>query len=44
MVARDDVAIAGEIRSVTSLVITDGENRREGVIHLHDILRAKIVS
>jgi arabinose-5-phosphate isomerase len=36
-------AIAGEIRPITSLVITDGENRPEGVIHLHDILRAKIV-
>jgi arabinose-5-phosphate isomerase len=28
---------------VTSLVVVDGERRVRGVIHLHDILRAKIV-
>ncbi len=28
---------------ITSLVITDGGDRPVGVIHLHDILRAKIV-
>jgi arabinose-5-phosphate isomerase len=33
----------GELRPITSLVITDGQDRPEGVIHLHDILRAKIV-
>ena len=36
-------AIAGEQRPITSLVITDAGGRPEGVIHLHDILRAKIV-
>jgi arabinose-5-phosphate isomerase len=35
--------IAGEPRPITSLVITDGERRPVGVIHLHDILRAKVV-
>jgi arabinose-5-phosphate isomerase len=29
--------------AITSLVITDGAGRPEGVIHMHDILRAKIV-
>jgi CBS domain-containing protein len=36
-------AIAGEQRPITSLVIIDSGGRPEGVIHLHDILRAKIV-
>ena len=35
--------IDGEPRPITSLVITDAAGRPEGVIHLHDILRAKIV-
>jgi arabinose-5-phosphate isomerase len=28
---------------ITSLVIVDAEQRPVGVIHMHDILRAKIV-
>jgi CBS domain-containing protein len=28
---------------ITSLVIVDGAGRPAGVIHMHDILRAKIV-
>jgi arabinose-5-phosphate isomerase len=36
-------AIDGETRPITSLVILDAAGRPEGVIHLHDILRAKIV-
>jgi len=36
-------AIDGEARPITSLVITDARGRPEGVIHLHDLLRAKIV-
>jgi arabinose-5-phosphate isomerase len=35
--------IDGQSRPITSLVIADGEDRPLGVIHLHDILRAKIV-
>jgi len=35
--------IDGQLRPITSLVITDGEGRPIGVIHLHDILRAKVV-
>ncbi len=35
--------IDGQPRPITSLVITDDEARPVGVIHLHDILRAKIV-
>jgi len=35
--------IDGQPRPITSLVITDADGRPEGVIHLHDILRAKIV-
>jgi len=35
--------IGGEARPITSLVITDAADRPVGVIHLHDILRAKIV-
>ncbi len=33
----------GQLRPITSLVITDDHDRPLGVIHLHDILRAKIV-
>jgi arabinose-5-phosphate isomerase len=36
-------AIDGQPRPITSLVITDDDGRPLGVIHLHDILRAKIV-
>ena len=32
-----------EAHTITSLVVTDGDGRPAGVIHLHDILRAKIV-
>jgi arabinose-5-phosphate isomerase len=35
--------IDGRLRPITSLVITDDADRPVGVIHLHDILRAKIV-
>ncbi|MCI0546416.1 MAG: KpsF/GutQ family sugar-phosphate isomerase [Candidatus Rokubacteria bacterium] len=35
--------IAGEPRPITSLVIVDVDERPVGVIHLHDILRAKVV-
>jgi arabinose-5-phosphate isomerase len=35
--------IDGVLRPITSLVITDADDRPVGVIHLHDILRAKIV-
>ena len=35
--------IDGQSRPITSLVIADGDDRPVGVIHLHDILRAKIV-
>jgi arabinose-5-phosphate isomerase len=35
--------IDGQSRPITSLVIADGGDRPVGVIHLHDILRAKIV-
>jgi arabinose-5-phosphate isomerase len=36
-------AVDGQPRPITSLVITDERGRPIGVIHLHDILRAKIV-
>jgi arabinose-5-phosphate isomerase len=32
-----------EAFAITSLVIVDGEGRPRGIIHMHDILRAKIV-
>ncbi len=35
--------IDGQVRPITSLVITDADERPVGVIHLHDLLRAKIV-
>ncbi len=35
--------IDGQPRPITSLVITDDDGRPAGVIHLHDILRAKLV-
>jgi arabinose-5-phosphate isomerase len=36
-------AVDGQPRPITSLVITDDRGRPTGVIHLHDILRAKVV-
>ncbi len=36
-------SIGGVLRPITSLVITDVADRPVGIIHLHDILRAKIV-
>lgn len=46
-IARDDLATSAlslmEAHAITSLVITDDTGRPAGVIHLHDILRAKIV-
>jgi arabinose-5-phosphate isomerase len=45
-VAADDLAVKAlqimETHKITSLVITDTDDRPVGVIHLHDILRAKI--
>lgn len=45
-VAAEDLAVKAleimETFAITSLVIVDGERRPVGVIHLHDILRAKI--
>ncbi|OLC14219.1 MAG: D-arabinose 5-phosphate isomerase [Candidatus Rokubacteria bacterium 13_1_40CM_69_27] len=45
-IAADDLAAKAlevmETFAITSLVIVDGEQRPVGVIHLHDILRAKI--
>jgi arabinose-5-phosphate isomerase len=35
--------IDGQPRPITSLVIVDDRERPIGVVHLHDILRAKIV-
>ncbi|MEE8417644.1 MAG: KpsF/GutQ family sugar-phosphate isomerase [candidate division Zixibacteria bacterium] len=32
-----------EDHNITSLVITDGDGRPEGLIHLHDLLKAKVV-
>ena len=32
-----------EAFAITSLVIVDGDRRPSGIIHMHDILRAKIV-
>jgi CBS domain-containing protein len=31
-----------EALAITSLVIVDGDQRPRGIIHMHDILRAKI--
>jgi len=46
LIAADDLAAKAlevmETFAITSLVIVDGEQRPSGVIHLHDILRAKI--
>ena len=47
VIAADDLAFKAlevmESFEITSLVIVDGEQRPVGVIHMHDILRAKIV-
>lgn len=47
VIAADDLAAKAlevmEAFAITSLVIVDGAQRPVGVIHLHDILRAKIV-
>jgi arabinose-5-phosphate isomerase len=32
-----------EQHAITSLLILDGDGRPEGVIHLHDLLRAGVV-
>jgi arabinose-5-phosphate isomerase len=32
-----------ERHAITSLLIVDGEGRPEGVLHLHDLLRAGVV-
>ncbi len=32
-----------EAFAITSLVIVDQDHRPDGIIHMHDILRAKIV-
>jgi arabinose-5-phosphate isomerase len=46
-IAADDLAAKAlevmEAWAITSLVVPDGDGRPLGVIHLHDILRAKIV-
>jgi arabinose-5-phosphate isomerase len=47
LIEADDLAAKAlevmEAFAITSLVIVDGEGRPTGVIHMHDILRAKIV-
>jgi arabinose-5-phosphate isomerase len=47
LIAADDLAAkaleAMEAWAITSLVIVDAGRRPAGVVHLHDILRAKIV-
>jgi arabinose-5-phosphate isomerase len=44
---RDRLAVQAltlmEERKITSLVVADAEGRPEGVIHIHDILRSKVV-
>ena len=46
-IAADDLAAKAlevmEAWAITSLVVPDGEGRPLGIIHMHDILRAKIV-
>jgi arabinose-5-phosphate isomerase len=45
-IARDEMATVAlrmmEERSITSLVVVDGESRVLGVVHLHDLLKAGI--
>jgi arabinose-5-phosphate isomerase len=47
VIAADDLAAKAlevmEAWAITSLVIVDGDRRPAGIVHLHDILRAKIV-
>jgi arabinose-5-phosphate isomerase len=47
LIAADDLAAKAlevmEAWAITSLVIVDNERRPAGIVHLHDILRAKIV-
>ena len=47
LIAPDDLAAKAlevmEAFAITSLIVVDGEGRPTGVIHMHDILRAKIV-
>ncbi len=47
LIGRDELAAKAlqvmEAFAITSLVITDEEHRPVGIIHMHDILRAKIV-
>jgi arabinose-5-phosphate isomerase len=47
VIAADDLAAKAievmETWAITSLVIVDAEGRPTGIVHLHDILRAKIV-
>jgi len=46
-ISKDDLAIKAlsvmEENKITSLIIVDEKGRPKGVIHIHDILRAKIV-
>jgi arabinose-5-phosphate isomerase len=46
-IAADELAAKAidvmEARAITSLVVVDDDSRPVGVIHMHDILRAKIV-
>jgi arabinose-5-phosphate isomerase len=45
-VGRDELAVTAlelmERHSITQLFIVDGEGRPDGILHLHDLLRAKI--
>jgi arabinose-5-phosphate isomerase len=47
IIAADDLAAKAlevmEAWAITSLVIVDADRRPAGIVHLHDILRAKIV-
>jgi arabinose-5-phosphate isomerase len=46
-IGRDELAAKAvqvmERHAITSLLIVDGGGRPEGVIHLHDLLRARVV-
>ncbi len=47
MIAADDLGAKAvqvmESFAITSLVVTDGENRPKGIIHLHDLLKAGVI-
>jgi len=47
LIAADDLAAKAlevmEAFAITSLVVVDGDQRPQGIIHMHDVLRAKIV-